>query len=151
MNENYWMLYRFYLFPWLLSLLGFIIPLQRFIIMTSRRSRDLNPYSHVEFCFGGRCPPYIPRYELQAEALGLKNCWVSLNYVGSGKPSNEALKWPADQWLCFLCPASEPWAVNLHIHVANDHGFLHEKFLAGWLPWFENCALCGELTFLCRR
>lgn len=132
-----------------LTVIPFLIFPCRIIIMTSdRRSRDLNPYSHVEFCFGGRCPPYIPRYELQAAAHGLRNCWVALNYVGTGKPSNAVLGWPADRWPCFLCSSSEPWAMNLHHHVANEHSFLHVKFLAGWLPWFENCSICGKIILL---
>lgn len=113
-------------------------------------SKD-RPWWHVEFPLSPMADPWIPADEAKAIAAGIRPCVVQVDCVdcamtGEDKSAcSSAQPDPAvAKWRCLLCPKRCEWASQLHNHVKEWHLFLHNYFLEGRMPSFENCIHCRE-------
>jgi hypothetical protein len=114
-------------------------------------SKD-RPWWHVEFPLSPMADPWIPAEEAMAISAGIRPCVVQVDCVdcamtGEGKSTcSSAQPDPAvAKWKCLLCPKKCEWASQLHNHVKEWHLFLHNYFLEGRMPSFENCIHCRKL------
>jgi len=118
-------------------------------------SKD-RPWWYVEFPLSPMADPWIPTDEAKAIAAGIRPCVVQVDCVdcamtGEGKTACSSVQPdPAvATWKCLLCPKKCEWASQLHDHVKEWHLFLHNYFIEGRMPSFENCIHCRELLGIC--
>jgi hypothetical protein len=113
------------------------------------------PWWHVEFPLSPMADPWIPDEEAMAISVGVRPCVVQVDCVecattGEGKATCSSTQPdPAvATWKCLLCPKRCEWASQLHNHVKEWHLFLHNYFLEGRMPSFENCIYCRKFRIL---